>query len=413
MAKQTILFTLLIVLFSCAQEPVPEEALLKQGLWRGALEIGDNEEIPFHFEIKRDKDHLSCAFINGEEMIISKDVRLIGDSLIIDMPVFNSGFFLSVGVSGKLKGYWQNFSRGPDYRLPFVAEHDNKNRFPIPENPIMDPLGESKWEVSFVSDDGDSSPAIGLFDYEPSGRVCGTFATETGDFRYLEGVYCDSTLRLSCFDGSHAFLFKAKKQRNGSLQGNFWSGNHWKESWFASENPEYTLADPYELTSLTVPESELSFSFPNLSGDTVRLSDERFQNKAVVIQVLGSWCPNCVDESILFQEAYAKHKDDGLEIVGLCFEASDDFSQASKRVQKFKESLGIEYPLLIAGVASKSKATETLGFLDKVRSFPTSVFVDKSGRVEKIHTGFYGPGTGEYYEKHVEEFESLVANLIR
>ena len=167
------------------------------------------------------------------------------------MPVFNSGFFVSLTDPNKMTGYWQNFSRSPEYKLPFIAEHNLKDRFTKPENPIMDPLGERKWEVSFLSDDGKPSPAIGLFDYEKSGRVCGTFATETGDLRYLEGLYCDSTLRLSCFDGSHAFLFKAKKQNNGTLSGDFWSGKHWKEAWVAQENESYSLTDPFSLTSLT------------------------------------------------------------------------------------------------------------------------------------------------------------------
>ncbi len=412
MVKPYYFIIFCVCVLSCTQPVKESTEIIQQGLWRGALDIGAGEEIPFHFELSKSKNNYTCTFINGDEKIVSDDILFYEDSLVINMPVFNSGFFLSLIDPNNISGYWQNFSRTPEYRLPFVAEFNNKERFQKPENPIMDPLGDKKWEVSFLSDEGESSPAMGLFDYEKSGRVCGTFATETGDFRYLEGLYCDSTLKLSCFDGSHAFLFKAKKQNNGSLSGTFWSGKHWKESWTAFENSNYSLSDPYSLTSLSVPENEIAFSFPDLAGETVSLSDERFKGKAIIIQVLGSWCPNCMDESRLFQETYAKHNKDGLEIIGLCFEASKDFNVARERVKKFQNNLGIEYPLLIAGVASKSKATETLGFLDKIRSFPTSVYIDKEGRVLQIHTGFYGPGTGDYYEQHVEEFNELISQLI-
>jgi len=413
MVKFPFFIVLCAGLFSCSQPVKDNVGSVSHGLWRGVLDIGSGEEIPFHFELSGSENDYVCTFINGKEEIVSDDIAFFGDSMVINMPVFNSGFFLSLIDSENLSGYWQNFSRTPEYKLPFVAKHNSKDRFIKPENPIMDPLGERKWEVSFVTGDGEASPAIGLFDYEKSGRVCGTFATETGDFRYLEGLYCDSTLKLSCFDGSHAFLFRAKKQNNGSLSGTFWSGKHWQESWIATENPDYSLSNPYSLTSLSVPENEIAFSFPDLSGNKVSLSDERFKGKAIVLQILGSWCPNCVDESRLFQETYAKHKKDGLEIIGLCFEASKDFDVASKRVEKFQNNLGIEYPLLIAGVASKSKATETLGFLDQIRSFPTSVFIDKEGRVQQIHTGFYGPGTGDYYDEHVKEFNALISQIIR
>ena len=60
----------------------------------------------------------------------------------------------------------------------------------------------------------------------PDGRVTGTFLTETGDYRYLEGVVDGDSLKLSCFDGSHAFLFHAALDQD-SFRGRFWSGTHW------------------------------------------------------------------------------------------------------------------------------------------------------------------------------------------
>jgi len=41
-----------------------------------------------------------------------------------------------------------------------------------------------------------------------------------------------------------------------------------------------------------------------------------------------------------------------------------------------------------------------------------SFFVDKKGKVRHIHTGFSGPGTGNYYDQYVDEFNRLVDELL-
>jgi len=48
----------------------------------------------------------------------------------------------------------------------------------------------------------------------------------------------------------------------------------------------------------------------------------------------------------------------------------------------------------------------------KIRLFPNNIFIDKKGMVRKIHTGFYGPGTGMYYTNYVRETEALLDGLL-
>lgn len=55
--------------------------------------------------------------------------------------------------------------------------------------------------------------------------------TETGDYRYLEGVVNGNQLQLSTFDGAHAFLFTGTVT-DSTINGHFYSGNHWKEPFF-------------------------------------------------------------------------------------------------------------------------------------------------------------------------------------
>lgn len=406
------LFLICLSILTCSSADSIYFDTLKSGIWRGALDIGEGEEIPFLFNLTEAGESYQLIFYNGNEKIFVDDVSTKGDSLIINMPVFNSSFFLIQSGRKNLAGIWQNFNRTNEYKVPFSAVYGVSDRFIVPSDPLMDELGSKKWGVTFSPNTDDSTPAIGLFTKVEKGIIHGSFATEKGDYRYLEGLYCDSLLRLSCFDGAHAFLFKAKKQRDGSLLGNFWSGNSWKEPWTALPKNDAYLSHPDSLTKLSVPSNAISFEFPDLSGKLVSLNDALFKDKAIIIQVMGSWCPNCADECILYRDLYSKFKGQGLEIIALCFESTRDHEQAVSRVRKFKENIGFDYETLVAGYASKKEATKVLGFVDEITSFPTSIFIDKKGVVQRVHTGFYGPGTGSYYEDYVRDLQNFIPTLL-
>jgi hypothetical protein len=50
--------------------------------------------------------------------------------------------------------------------------------------------------------------------------------------------------------------------------------------------------------------------------------------------------------------------------------------------------------------------------LNHVISFPTTIIIDKKGKVRNIHTGFSGPATGDYYLDYITEFNHLIDELL-
>jgi hypothetical protein len=58
------------------------------------------------------------------------------------------------------------------------------------------------------------------------------------------------------------------------------------------------------------------------------------------------------------------------------------------------------------------EANEKLPMLNHVLSYPTTVYIDKTGKVRKIQTGFNGPATGEKYEEFQQQFESFTGKLL-
>ncbi|MDH3768266.1 MAG: TlpA family protein disulfide reductase, partial [Gammaproteobacteria bacterium] len=290
----------------------------------------------------------------------------------------------------------------------FCATPNESRRFVVAASDDKYVTFDGRWEVVFTDDDGAQTAAVGEFEQDEN-HVQGTFLTATGDYRFLAGQVQGNDLYLSTFDGSHAFLFTASLAGE-TLRGGFWSGTAWHEDWVATRNAGAKLPDAYSLTQLVGDRFE--FEFPNTSGQSVSSDDPRFDGKVLLVTLVGSWCPNCHDEAAFLAPFYQKYRGQGLEIVGLMFEHLEDFDEAARQVNAFRNKFDIEYPLLVAGSSDKKRASRTMTMLDRVYSFPTSIFIDRTGEVRQIHTGFSGPGTGEHYQKLVAGFSETIEQLL-
>ena len=403
-----LLLGMLMLVFPACQTDTEQETTdsqLQSGTWRATIEL-QGQQLPFTFEVTpEDSSRYEVYLVNGEERLLIDDVKVSGDSLLMPMSFFDTQIEARI-LGDRLEGeFVKNYAEG--YRLPFRAAYGEDYRFTQTASTEPEDFG-GKWEVFF---EGDSLLSVGIFEQQGS-EVTGSFLTTTGDYRFLEGNVEGNTMMLSAFDGEHAFLFEARLQEDGSLQGDFWSGQSFHTTFTGERNPEAELPDANELTYLKEGYDKLEFTFPNLEGEPVSLSDEKYQDKVVIVQLFGTWCPNCMDETKFYADWYRRHQDEDVEIIGLAYERKDDFDYASNRVKKMIEKLDVGYDFLIAGVSDKEEAAKTLPMLNRVMSFPTSIFIDKSGQVRNIHTGFSGPGTGIYYERFVEDFNILMDKLL-
>ena len=259
-------------------------------------------------------------------------------------------------------------------------------------------------------DDGTDNNTIGIFKTE-NNLLKGTILTKTGDYRFLEGSSENGKFTLYSFDGNHLFIFKAELEGD-TLKGDFWSGKTFHQKFTGVRDENATLPDASKLTYLKEGYDKIEFSFPDLDGKQVTLNDPKYEDKVVVLQIFGTWCPNCMDETKFYKEWFDENKDRGVEIIGLAYEVKDDFEYAKSRVQKMKEKLHVNYDFVIAGTSNNVEASKTLPMLNHIMSFPTSIILDKKGNVRSIHTGFSGPATGDYYLKYMQEFNHLMDGLL-
>lgn len=403
-----------LLLSSCAEDAAePHDRTPRMGSWRMELDVRTGADdravvLPFLFDLQGDSSKRTLLVHNGEETIVVDDVTITADTFHVRMPLFDSEFSGKPSADSVITGYWYNHLKGPDYRIPFTARAGITQRFAQGPDAHHDLTGN--WECHFAEGTPDAYPALGIFT-SSNGRVTGTFGTETGDYRYLDGVVHGDSLLLSAFDGSHAFLFHAAL-RGDSLIGRFRSGIHSQEPWYAVRNETFHLRNPDSLTFLKEGYEMVDVRLPDLKGDTVSLMDERFRGHVRMLQVMGSWCPNCVDETVLLTEMYREYHDQGLDVVAIAFERYPEKQQAVASLKHFKERLGVKYDVLYGGESRKEVAAAKLPFLNHIMSYPTCVFIDRAGKVRRIRTGFYGPGTGAHYENYKRNLKAFIEQML-
>ncbi|MCY7353391.1 MAG: TlpA family protein disulfide reductase [Cytophagaceae bacterium] len=380
------------------------------GTYRAVIEI-QGQQLPFGLDVQAGADARTYQVfvLNGKERLPMDASTLEGDSLRIPMSLFDAE--LMGKVSGnQLIGFYQR-KRGNIVvrRVPFRAVKGQPYRFTPTTADVKARVG-GKYATTFRDKDGEESTAVGVFEQDLN-RVTGTFLTTTGDYRYLDGNLIGDSLFLSAYDGSHLFLLKARVQESG-FSGDFFSGLGSRSTVVARRDEKAALPDERTLTFLKPNAERFTFRFPDAqTGKPVSLDDKMFKGKVTVVQIMGSWCPNCMDETNFMVPWYRKNAQRGVEMVGLAYERSPKFAVSAPKVQRMAQRFGITYPVLLAGVSDQS-ASATLPMLNRIMGYPTTIFVDKKGKVREIHTGFSGPGTGAYYDKFVDDFNRLMDKLL-
>ena len=343
---------------------------------------------------------------NATEVITVDEISYKNDSVIIKTPVFEGYIIAKVSKNG-LNGSF--IKESYDMIIPFKAIKGSER---FKQNTNAKHTISGNWETVFNTNSTTKRYLAKAVFNQTNNKVTGTFNTTTGDYRYLEGIVDGDSLKLSTFDGSRAFLFVAKIT-DSTMVGEFYSGNQLKKPFIAKLNNAYKLPSTKNLTYLKEGFDALEFSFPDENYNFVSLSDNRFQNKVVVLQIMGSWCPNCLDESKFLAKYYEQHKKENIEILALAFEVAKTKELAFKRIKRLQERIGIKYPILLAHFGSENKieAHKKLPMLNHIISFPTTIIIDKKGKVRKIHTGFSGPATGQNYIDFKNEFEAYINTL--
>lgn len=324
---------------------------------------------------------LNWELVNGGERMV---LERVGDR-VFSVPVFGGSWTLG---SPSTVGFWTDSLRSQEYQVDFSI------------GPSTDLKSESHpigtWGARFGGEEGVTAQLI----LEPSknGPV-GTMRTPTGDYRFLSGTFHGGFLHLQTYDGAHLYCFEAEYRNGDWVEGHFYSGNHYHTTWNASKTEPWNN-DP-QIVRLNVPPEQLRATILDDYGKPFVLSLEPLANQVVVVDILGSWCPNCMDEVRLLSELKGSFPNNRL--ISIAFERDTVPASALKRLARFKADIGMDWDLFWGGRASKTLAADAFPFLDKVISFPTTLFIHPNGLVV-VHSGFNGPATGDAFLAEKQAF---------
>ena len=391
-----------ILLFQSCQNSSIEPQL---GNYRAEMITKDGSVLPFRFELIKDSDQLIMKVDNDKETLIYDDIRYENDSIKIFMPPFDAVIIAKVG-HGSLEGIYLKEESGT--KTSFKAIISDAPKFESNETPNLDLNGQFRT----VFRPEKPYPGLGIFS-QKGNQVSGTFRKNSGDTRFLSGIVFKDSILLSTFDGAHPYLIKAAKLGD-TIHGNlYYQSNSITKFWMIKDD-NYQLENSKELTQLKDGFETISFNFKNTSGDYVSLNDEQFKNKVVVVQIMGTWCPNCLDETQFFLSYIKDNPSTDIAFVALSFEAARTEKKAMDRIQLMVDRFDIPYPVLLAqfGSVDTKIAQEKLPMLKEIRSYPTTIIIDKSGKVNSIHTGFNGPATGKAFEDFKMEFDEEIKSLV-
>ena len=235
--------------------------------------------------------------------------------------------------------------------------------------------------------------------------------SNTGDYGQFWGQASGDSIAVFRFDGSFVYMLTARLDGD-TLRGVFHAGVRTQTPFTAVRSSgRRHLREPTEVTQADT-SAPFRFAFRDLDGRMVTSEDERFRGKVVVIDVFGTWCPTCHEAAPMHVRFHRDFHDRGLEIVGLAYEVTGDTAVDGALVRRYRDKLGIPFPLLLAGVSDPEAAAATLPQLRGFTSFPTTIFLGRDGRVRRIHAGFYGAATGPMHDRQVAEFRARIERLL-
>lgn len=374
------------------------------GLWDATITF-NGKDIPFRLQIAGDGANLKGWLFNGNQKEVANAASFQSGSLVLSFDSYAAKLEAKL-QDGALVGTY-----GPMLKKTYpVTAHRHQ---PEPASAATAPSIDGQWQVQVQSAKGEKAWRL-IVQEKSASNVEAAILRVDGDTGALTGGYNHGKFTLSHFSGGRPSLMVITPQSDGTLAIDMTDLHG--SSHLTAARPDVARAeglpapaDPDSHTSVKDASQPFRFSFPDLNGKIVSNTDPQFQGKVVLVNVTGSWCPNCHDEAPFLAELYRKYRSKGLEVVALSFEEDDQLKDPT-RLRAFMKEYGIEYTVLLGGTPDERDAKLTQPV--NLNSWPTTFFLGRDGRVRYVHAGFPGPASGPLYHQAVKEFYERVDTLI-
>ena len=384
----------------CQRSPLPSNAT-----WFGTLQLPETT-IPFHMELDLSGPKPAGAFIVGAEKTPIPEISRSENALTFSFSEYGA----------EMRGSWDGKKLEGDYLRHRAT---GTKSFPFSASPNLEevqreqtaPTGD--YQVVFEGQTPEEATTVASIGKVGPVGYQGTFIAPDGDYGLLEGSPTQDGIQLHRFTGWQGITIELKRE------GADWSGmvhavHLDKPLSFKLQPRNDSAAAGGEQVRMKNPNAPFAFACTSLTGETIRNTDERFKGKALAVDIMGTWCHNCMDESPVLEELYKQYGKDGFEVVGLSFEIKEDAELGKKNLTLFRDRFKLTYPLLYCGSLDDANVEKQLkSQLDNFVAYPTTLFINKKGKMQTIHQGFQGPGTGDRYPLQVKKLHNLAEQTLR
>jgi len=401
--KHHLIATLACAALAAAAAPAAAQSSALAGTWDATVTAG-GVEVPFRMAIAANGSAVTGTFFNGDETMASSSGAFQNGALTLEWDALGTRLD-ATAVNGRLEGQYSRGTRGQP--LPFSATKFVAASTSGASVPAIAGL----WTMNLAAKSSKGEDAWHLIVRQSGAEVSAAILRVDGDTGTLTGTYRDGKFVLGHFAGSRPLRVEITPQADGSLAV---VQNHEapipavRDDQAKSKGlPQPT--DPTRFTSVKDPNEPFRWSFPDLNGKIVSSTDAQFRGKVVLVDISGSWCPNCHDETPFLVDLYRKYHDRGLEIVALSFEEAAQLKNPT-RLKAFIKHYGITYTVLVPG--EPKDASEKLPQTVNLNSFPTTFFVGRDGRVRSAHAGFPGKASGAFHEEAKQEMTHTLEQLL-
>ncbi len=424
LAGRILFFTLIVLSVGCAQVTAAFETNTQtpKGLWEGSIQTSAGE-VNFGIELKPEGDGISALLMNDTDRQPFSSASWDGEVLTLRLDYYDGTLKAHVVSPRKMEGEYSRLTSKGMVHIPVTLVPRQER---APGKPWAGATLAGDW--LFVRPGGAAEDKVTLATFKQDktatadGKVPVTGIVEpvSGDTGLLHGaVYRDPNgkthFHLSRFDGIHVLALDGDFQSDGSLQGQI-AGIASSTPFTARRSKDVTAANPNaqagSLTGIKDPQQPFRFGGVDQSGKPIDQESAQFKGKAVIVDIFGTWCPNCHDEAPILEQLYRKYHSQGLEIVGLAYEYTDDNARNLRQLGIYRDKYGIGFPLLLAGTTDDGQIEKTLPQLVNFGAYPTTIFLDRDGRVHAIHAGFAGPSTGDKYEEVQQRMDQLTRQIL-
>ena len=375
------------------------------------IQLNDRLQMQVNASIAALNNKAPITIFNGKEVYQLSVKKRIGDTIVYQFPAQDAEWRVAFDKDfSEARGWWINYNKKVPVRYPIHLYMTLSEMLAKPDSIFPELFG--RWKVLFEPGTPNEEVLVGVFQQEMNGRIFGSFLSETGDYRYLHGFAANGKLHLQTYTGYWAFVVEADLNGSNEMSGVFYSGGKSRSPFKAIKDETVQLRDESSLTYL------IKRDEPVLLKDLIKMNgrkttiDFAAEKQLTLIQIMGTWCPNCLDETKLLQELQAEYGSKGLRVVALAFEVGADTKKQRARLKNWMKSMNVNYPVYLAGTSSKDEASARFPMLNGIMSFPTALLVDQQGKIIAIHTGFSGPATGEAYTDLVKKYKQEIENAL-